>query len=169
MCAYTALSVEVLVDYEVPCDYEYPSPPYYRPCTPISLRCEARGASGRVNYRWSSTNSASFVSGGTNMTVSTDMLTYLDGGLHTCCALDAQGNSGCDRVEIVVKGVLKHYSTNLLSFMTKRFYRLILTSLRALLITERCYGVAQEVSEAGVSCLCSYHIPVLKMECGSYF
>jgi hypothetical protein len=100
-----SLSVEVLVDYEVPCDYEYPSPPYYRPCTPISLRCEARGASGRVNYRWSSTNSASFVSGGTNMTVSTDMLTYLDGGLHTCCAHDAQGNRGCDRVEMVVKGM----------------------------------------------------------------
>ena len=33
------------------------------------------------------------------------MLTYLDGGAHTCCVYDGEGNTGCDRTEIFIKGV----------------------------------------------------------------
>ena len=37
--------------------------------------------------------------------MTTDMLTYLDGGAHTCCVYDGEGNTGCDRTEIFIKGV----------------------------------------------------------------
>ena len=101
----TALNVEIFVDYEPPCDYEYVSPPFYRPCTNISLVCEAYGSSGEVVYSWSSSNSASFVSGVSGQTVTADMLTAMDGGVHTCCAYDEEGNSGCNEAIMVMKGM----------------------------------------------------------------
>ena len=93
----------------MPCDYKHSSPPYYRPCTSISLTCQAYGADQGLIYSWSSTNIASFVSGSTAQTVSVDMLTYNDGGVHTCCIYDSEGNSGCDKIEMVIKGIHTKY------------------------------------------------------------
>ena len=109
----TALSVEITIDYQPPIDYEYTSPPYYRPCTPITLNCNAQRASGHVSYTWSSSNPASFVSGATSSSVSQTILTNLDGGSHTCCARDGAGNSGCDRIEIFIKGEGHRYTYTL--------------------------------------------------------
>lgn len=55
---------------------------------------------------WTSSNGASFVTGSTTQTVTAEILTYSDGGVHTCCAYDGEGNSGCDKTEMVMKGIM---------------------------------------------------------------
>ena len=54
-----------------------------------------------------------------------EMLTYKDGGVHTCCVHDGAGNSGCSKTQMVMKGKilpmphiqLFHYHNNVLQGM----------------------------------------------------
>ena len=100
----TALRVKISIAYDPPSDYDFATPPYYRPCTSVTLTCMASGATGEVSYSWTSTNTNSFFHGKTDKSVTATMLTASDGGLHKCCATDADGNSGCAKTEMAMKG-----------------------------------------------------------------
>ena len=102
-----ALNVTIEVSYNPPSDFTLPSPPYYRPATPVTLTCHAHGATGTVRYQWSSTCSSCFVSSSTSQSVSRNILTSGDAGVHTCAVTDADGNTGTNSTEMGLIGERK--------------------------------------------------------------
>ena len=103
---YIGLNVDIVIEYEPPYDYEHPTPPYYRPCTGVSLVCEVYGASETVTYTWTSSNSDSFINGKTERNVGVARLTSNDNGLHKCCVRDGNDNVVCANTEMIIKGIL---------------------------------------------------------------
>ena len=101
---YTALNVSIEVTYNPPSDFTLPSPPHYRPATSVTLTCRAYGATGTVTYRWSSTCSSCFASSSTSQSVSDNILTSSDAGVHTCRARDADGSTGTNSTEMKLIG-----------------------------------------------------------------
>ena len=90
--------------YNPPSDFTLPSPPYYRPATPVSFTCHAPDATGSVTYRWSSTCSSCFASSSTSQTISDSVLQSIDAGVHTCTVEDSNGNTGSNSTEMRLIG-----------------------------------------------------------------
>jgi len=86
--------VFIQIEYSPPSDFTFPSPPYYRPATSVTLTCHAHNIIGSVTYQWSSTCSSCFASSSTSQSVSDNMLTSADAGIHRCMATDADGSTG---------------------------------------------------------------------------
>ena len=51
---FSAMSVDIQITYEAPPDFNLPSPPYYRPASSVKLSCVVHGASGSVQWSFSS-------------------------------------------------------------------------------------------------------------------
>ena len=100
----TALNVSIEVSYNPPSDFTLPSPPYYRPASSVTLTCRAHGATGTVRYQWSSTCSSCFASSSTSQSVSDNILTSNDAGVHSCTATDADGSTGTNSTEMQLIG-----------------------------------------------------------------
>ena len=92
------------VAYNPPSDFTLPSPPYYRPASPVSLTCHAPDATGSASYRWSSTCSSCFASSSTSQTINHIILKSIDAGVHTCTVVDSNGNTGSDSTEMRLIG-----------------------------------------------------------------
>ena len=111
------------VEYDPPSDFNFPSPPYYRPATPVTIICNATEAVGSVYYQWSSTSSRSFASSSTRSDrVSTSQLKSYDAGVHTCTAFDGVGNTGSQSTEMQLVGTLEWITCNLHVSLYKYFY-----------------------------------------------
>ena len=104
---HTALNVSIAINYSPPPDVHF-EPPYYRPATSVTLTCSVLGATGSVNYRWSSTSPCSenscFASSSSSTSVSTTRLSWRDAGMHTCTVSDAGGNQGNATSEMNIEG-----------------------------------------------------------------
>ncbi len=96
------LNVTIAIRYNPPAGVTL-TPPDYSPATPVSLRCEATGASGSVSYQWSSTCNSCFVSG-TSQTQSQSYLWSYDAGEHTCVATDETGSIGSATTKMNIIG-----------------------------------------------------------------
>ena len=96
--------VSISVSYSPPPDFTLPSPPYYRPATTVSLTCNAHGATGSIRYYWTSTCSSCFASGSYSQTISKNILTSSDAGIHTCTATDSTGTSVSASTEMKLYG-----------------------------------------------------------------
>ena len=90
--------------YSPPFDFTFPSPPYYRPGTSVTLTCHAHGASQNVNYYWSPITGSYIPTKYYGKTVSIGKLTSAYGGVYTCTATDDEGFTGSNRTEIKLKG-----------------------------------------------------------------
>lgn len=103
-----SLNVTISIEYSPPAGVNS-VPPNYRAATSVSLRCDAVGATGPINYRWSSTcGSGCFVSGNTTQIVNRDRLGSYDAGTHRCVAFDNAGNTGWAAIEMDIIGTFKH-------------------------------------------------------------
>ena len=100
------LRVSIDVTYNSPLDLNYPTPPYYRPSTKVTLTCRAADTVGSVTYRWSSTCSSCFASRSSAQSISKSILTASDAGVHTCTATDSDGNTGSNSTEMQLIGML---------------------------------------------------------------
>ena len=101
---YTALKVSITVSYTPPDQYPTYSTPNYRAASSVSLRCVVEGATGSVQYRWSSTCRSCFASSGYSSTISEHFLRSKDTGVHTCTVTDAIGNSGTYSEQMNIAG-----------------------------------------------------------------
>lgn len=101
---YLALRVTIEVEYTPPRDFDYPSPPYYRPASSVTLKCYAYGTTGAVNYQWSSTCTDCLASTSTAQNITDNILQANDAGVHTCTATDSIGNTGSDSTEMRLIG-----------------------------------------------------------------
>ncbi len=81
------------------------TPPNYRAATSVSLRCDAVGTTGSVNYQWSSTCGSSCFVSGSSQNVSRDKLWSYDAGQHTCTVTDEVGNTGRATTEMNIIGM----------------------------------------------------------------
>ena len=70
------------------------------------------GATGSVQYRWSSTCRSCFASSGSTSTISEPFLRSRDTGVHTCTVTDGVGNSGNDSEQMNITGE-KHWNMQL--------------------------------------------------------
>lgn len=102
------LKVEMNVYYTPPTDFNFPSPPYYRPATSVTISCTTTEAIGQVRYKWSSTaiNNFANISSSTNR-ISTNILKSSDAGIHTCTLYDGAGNTGNQSTTIKLIGILQ--------------------------------------------------------------
>ncbi len=99
-----ALKVSIGVTYPSPDQYPHYSPPNFRAASPVTLRCMVEGASGSVEYRWSSTCSSCFASNSYSASISEQFLRSKDSGEHTCTIRDSAGNSGSYTQEMNIVG-----------------------------------------------------------------
>ena len=97
----------IKVNYNSPSGFTLPSPPYYQPATSGTLTCHVNGGIGYIKYRWSSTASGSFASSSTLQSVSKSVITSVDRGIHTCTAIDGNGNTGSNSTEMQLIGEVK--------------------------------------------------------------
>ncbi len=100
-----ALKVSIRVTYTSPDQYPHYNLPNFRASSSVTLRCIAEGASGSVEYRWSSTCSACFASNSNSASISEQFLRSRDNGEHTCTVRDAAGNSGSYTQQMNIKGL----------------------------------------------------------------
>ena len=100
----TALNVNIQVDYNPPSDFSLPSPPYYRPASSVTLTCVAHDTIGTVQYQWISTQNRSFANGARGKSISQEILTAVDAGIHTCRATDEVGNMGSGWTDMKLYG-----------------------------------------------------------------
>ena len=101
---YLGLNVTIKVNYNPPVDFTYPSPPYYRPATSVTLTCQVYGPTGSIKYNWTSTGSGSFASSSTSQNVTKTILTSTDRGIHTCTVTDSDGNTGSNSTDMQLIG-----------------------------------------------------------------
>ena len=109
------LKVSVVVTYTSPDQYPVYSPPLFRAASSVTLRCVAEGASGSVNYWWSSTCSSCFAFSSDSSTISEQFLRSKDSGNHTCTARDTAGNTGSYVQQMTITGL------NALSFAVSNY------------------------------------------------
>ena len=96
-------------DYSPPDQYPDYSPPNYRAATSVTLRCIAIGTNNSLSYRWSSTcRSGCFAYSSTAQTISKNMLTSHDAGVHTCTVTDGSGNIGTDSITMNIVGMYSY-------------------------------------------------------------
>ncbi len=102
----TDLAVTVVVDYTPPVDFDRTADVDYRAGSgPVTLTCQVEGATGTVNYQWSSNCSGDcFVQTQTTQSVSQDMFVRagVDGGTHTCTASDSSGSGSGSTVMNII-------------------------------------------------------------------
>ena len=99
-----AFNVSIKVTYNPPSDFTLPSPPYYRPASSVTFTCVAREAVGPVRYQWTSTQTTSFTHNRSGESISQNVLTANDAGIHTCTATDALGNAGSGSTDMNIIG-----------------------------------------------------------------
>ena len=87
----SCFNVSIAVDYSPPPDFTLPSPPYYRPASSVTLTCVVHEAIEPVQYQWSSTANSSFFDQ-RSASVTIDILTLSDAGIHTCSVTDGNGD-----------------------------------------------------------------------------
>ena len=93
------------ITYSPPDQYPDYSPPNYRAASSVTLRCIATGTTGGVYYHWSSTcRSDCFAYNTTAQTISENILTSRDAGVHTCTVTDGAENIGTDSITMNIVG-----------------------------------------------------------------
>ena len=102
---FSDMSVDILVAYEAPPDFDLPSPPYFRPGSSLTLRCVPQGSSQSIQYQWLSISSQSFTHGSTSSEVHDNTLTLYDAGLHTCTITDNDGSRTSHSIQITLYGI----------------------------------------------------------------
>ena len=100
----SAYNVGIEVDYNPPSDFSLPSPPYYRPASSVTLTCVAHDAIDTVQYQWTSTQNRSFAHTKNDSSISHQLLTAHDAGIHTCTVTDHWGNTGTASTEMSLFG-----------------------------------------------------------------
>ena len=101
MFLFSAMSVDIRVTYKAPPDFNFSSPPYYRPASSVSFMCVVNGASGSVHYEWS------FRSGFTyylESSITSYSLTAQNAGHYTCTVTDEDGSAVSASTEIILVG-----------------------------------------------------------------
>ena len=104
-----ALNVSILVTYNPPSDFTLSTPPYYRPASSVTFTCVTQGAAYPVSYHWSSTSTSSFVQSQIAQSITKNILTASDAGVHTCAVTDANGNTGQSSTEMKMFGECSHH------------------------------------------------------------
>ena len=97
------MSVDIEVTYRAPPDFNRFSP-YYRPASSITLQCIAHGATDSVQYQWQSTSPQSFTHSQTHQSISRNLLTASDAGIHTCRITDIDGTMVSTSIRILLYG-----------------------------------------------------------------
>ena len=93
------------ITYSPPDQYPDYSPPNYRAASSVTLRCVVIGINNTVSYRWSSTcHSGCFAYNTRAQTISQNMLTLRDAGVHTCTVTDGAGNTGTNSTTMNIVG-----------------------------------------------------------------
>ena len=104
------------ITYSPPDQYPDYSPPNYRAASSVTLRCIAIGTNNSFSYRWSSTcRSGCFAYSTTAQTISKNILTSRDAGVHTCTVTDGSGNIGTDSITMNIVGKLVSVSESTMS------------------------------------------------------
>ena len=109
---FSDMSVDILVAYEAPPDFDLPSPPYFRPGSSLTLHCVPQGSSQSIQYQWLSISSQSFTHGSTSSEVHDNTLTLYDAGLHTCTITDTDGSTTSHSIQITLYGTILTYTYN---------------------------------------------------------
>ena len=92
------------VNYSPPADFNLTSPPNYKTNTDVTFTCQVEGASGDVNYQWSSTAESKLPADSNSKVLTKSMLNSSDIGNYTCTATDANNNIGSETTEVDVIG-----------------------------------------------------------------
>ena len=93
------MSVDIRVTYKAPPDFNFSSPPYYRPAGSVSLMCVVNGASGSVRYEWSFRSSVTYYTSYIRIS-----LTAENAGRYTCTATDEDGSAVSASTEVILVG-----------------------------------------------------------------
>ena len=92
------------VEYTRPADFNLIIPPNYKTNTDVTFMCRVEGASGDVNYQWSSTAESKLPADSNSQVLTKNMLDSYDTGNYTCTATDANNNIGSGTTEVDVIG-----------------------------------------------------------------
>ena len=106
---FLGFNVSISISYTPPDQYPDYSPPNYRAASSVQLNCVVSGSTGTVTYHWSSTCRDCFASNSRTSSISEDILTSRDAGIHTCTATDSLGNRASASIQMNIVGVLYNF------------------------------------------------------------